>query len=267
MEYRIMKVFNNNVVLAKEKRDEVILVSKGIGFGKRSGDFIKDNTTIEKVFHESTSFFDDINFKIEELTHQIIEIAEEELGVLNEHSEKMLKEHIEFALERLEMGLIIENPFIDEIITLYHKEYEVAAIAREHIERETGIDIGEEEQGFIALHLCSARKNKPVTEIMKVTRIYKECLDIIEQELKIPIKLDTHFNKEFFRLLKFYIDRMHHHNTLKLDIKEEVKDSLQTSYKVASKIAKHIEIQMNISFTEDVIAYMAIDIQKLIQLK
>lgn len=208
-----------------------------------------------------------MNVKIEELTHQIIEIAEQELGVLNEHSEKMLKEHIEFALERLEMGLVIENPFIEEIITLYHKEYEVAAIAREHIEKETGIDIGEEEQGFIALHLCSARKNKPVTEIMKITRIYKECLEIIEQELKTQIKLDTHFNKEFFRVLKFYIDRMHHHNNLKLDIKETIKRNLKISYKVASKIAKYIEGQMQISFTEDVIAYMAIDIEKLIQLK
>lgn len=273
MEYKIIKVFNNNVVLAKEKKDEVILVSKGIGFGKKIGDFIKANANIEKVFHQhgpndkKLKEINEMSLKIKKLTHQIIEIAQENLGVLNENSEKMLEEHIEFAIERLRMGLTIENPFIEEIIILYRKEYEIAGIAREHILNEIGIDIGEEEQGFITLHLCSARKNKPLTEIMKITRIYKECLQIIEQELKTPIRLDSSFNKEFFRLLKFYVDTMHNYTSLEFEMKEDVRKRLGTSFKIATKIAQHIEEEMHISFTPDIIAYMTVDMHKLMQMK
>lgn len=275
MEYQIIKVFNNNVVLAKQEKNEVILVSKGIGFGKKSGDFIKANTNIEKVFHELSPSLDSINLKemnemtrkIKNLTHQIIEIAEVNLGSLNENSEKMLEEHIEFAIERLGMGLTIENPFIEEIVSLYQKEYELAGIAREHIKLSIGIDIGEEEQGFIALHLRSASKNKSVTEIMKITRIYKECLQMIEKEFKTTIKPESSFNKEFLRMLKFYIKSAHHQEPLELGIKADIKHTLKTSYIVATKIGRYIESQMNTSMTTDLITYMAVDIQKLIQLK
>ncbi|MEG0952549.1 MAG: CAT RNA binding domain-containing protein, partial [Niameybacter sp.] len=105
MEYQIIKVFNNNVVLASQEQDQVILVSKGIGFGKKIGDTIQENTNIEKVFHELSPDAERLdlkgmnafNLKIKTLTHKIIQIAEENLGPLNENSEKMLKEHIEFA--------------------------------------------------------------------------------------------------------------------------------------------------------------------------
>ncbi|MEG0904827.1 MAG: CAT RNA binding domain-containing protein [Clostridium sp.] len=34
MGYEILKIYNNNVVLAKQENQTVILISKGIGFGK-----------------------------------------------------------------------------------------------------------------------------------------------------------------------------------------------------------------------------------------
>ena len=62
-----------------------------------------------------------MSLKIKKLTHQIIEIAQENLGVLNENSEKMLEEHIEFAIERLRMGLTIEKNREDELISISEK--------------------------------------------------------------------------------------------------------------------------------------------------
>ena len=46
----IKKIFNNNVVLAKEKnKDEIIAMGCGIAFKKRSGDIL-DKDLIEKTF-------------------------------------------------------------------------------------------------------------------------------------------------------------------------------------------------------------------------
>ncbi|MEF9959875.1 MAG: PRD domain-containing protein [Niameybacter sp.] len=273
MEYQIIKVFNNNVVLASQEQDQVILVSKGIGFGKKIGDTIQENTNIEKVFHELSPDAERLdlkgmnafNLKIKTLTHKIIQIAEENLGSLNENSEKMLKEHIEFAIERLGMGLTIENPFTREIITLYKKEFEIAGIARKYIEETIGIDIGEEEQGFIALHLRSARKNKSVNEIMRMTRVYKDCLQVVEQELKVDINIEERVKEEFLKMLRFYIEQGS--KDVEMKLKKEVGKQLKPTYKVAQLIGKYLEKECHITLGEGLIAYMAVDIQKLISLQ
>lgn len=273
MEYQIIKVFNNNVVLASQKQNQVILISKGIGFGKKAGDTIQENANIEKVFHELPSNTDQLDLKemsvlsdkIQKLTSHIINIAEQNLGSLNEHSEKMLMEHIEFAIERLKMGLIIENPFIDEIVILYKKEYDIAGIAREYILETIGLDIGEEEQGFIALHLRSARKNKSVNEIMKRTRVYKECLELVESEYNTIIS-EGNLKKEFLRVLRFYIECATQGKDMDLTIKNDVIKNLRSGHRAAVRIANRLEKERNIKFNEGLIIYMAIDIHKLISL-
>lgn len=45
----IEKVYNNNVVLAFENDKEVIVMGKGLGFQKKSGDTV-DTSMVEKTF-------------------------------------------------------------------------------------------------------------------------------------------------------------------------------------------------------------------------
>ena len=47
---KVIKSFNNNILLVRELDKEKILFKKGIGFGKRPGDLVKKGTVIEKVF-------------------------------------------------------------------------------------------------------------------------------------------------------------------------------------------------------------------------
>ena len=44
---RIDKVYNNNLVLAKGEGEEIIVVGRGLGFQKKSGDEI-DTSLVEK---------------------------------------------------------------------------------------------------------------------------------------------------------------------------------------------------------------------------
>lgn len=47
---KIDKVYNNNVVLAKgDNEEEIIVMGRGLGFQKKSGDEI-DSTLVEKTF-------------------------------------------------------------------------------------------------------------------------------------------------------------------------------------------------------------------------
>ena len=86
---RLKKAFNNNALLALDDNDEeVIVMGKGIAFGKKSGDLI-DESLIQKkfVFDKSelnekfSQLFDEIPQQYVELTVSIVEMVQKELGI------------------------------------------------------------------------------------------------------------------------------------------------------------------------------------------
>ena len=73
---QIIKVINNNVISSEDdKGKEIIVMGKGIGFGKKAGEEI-DETKIEKVFSlpdESTSQFMQV---VKDMPYEYIRTAE-----------------------------------------------------------------------------------------------------------------------------------------------------------------------------------------------
>lgn len=275
MEYQISKIYNNNVVLAKQGQREVVLVSKGVGFGRKPGDSIS-SYSIEKVFHEIDPSVQEVDFeqneipgdyeRIQKVTHAIVMLAEEHLGTLNENSEKALCEHIEFTVERLRMGISIENPFIDEIISLYRQEYEVATEAGILVKEMLGVELGEEEQGFIALHLYSATRNKSIKETMNITRVYKGCINIIEKEFDVKIQTRNTSSKEFLRGLRLLLRAARAGKKMHMKSKNTIARQHKQASCAAHKIADFVETHKGIVLSEDMIAFLTIDIERLVQL-
>ena len=274
MNYKIVKTFNNNVILAKREKQEMILVGKGIGFGKKTGDDIQANPkTIEKVFHELQSG-DSLNYlemipkykkEIIGVSEEIIAKAEYILGSLSPNIHVALIDHITFAIDRINMALPIENPFTEEITLLYEEEYEVAHLAAKLLEERLGVDIGDDEKGFIALHLHSARNNKTIRETMKNTRVFKACTDLIIDEIDDQGHNKGYAYQSFIPSLKTTLSLCKRKKTLNNPLKREVKVKLRKSYTIAKKIAMLIEEEMALVLSEDMIAYIAIDIERIRQ--
>ncbi len=273
--YQVIKVFNNNVVLAKQNRQEMILVSKGIGFGKKPGEsLIVDTKSIEKVFHQlnandSIGYLDRIvkyDKEIIGVSEEIIAKAEIALGPLSPNIHTALVDHITFALDRIYMDLPIENPFIEEIILLYQEEYDLAEVAASLIKERLGIHIGEDEKGFIALHLHSARNNKTIRETMKDTRLFKTCIDIIIQETGTPLMNENYSLYQSCILnLKTLLYHCKKEKIMNNPLKKEIKNKIVESYKVAKQIGMSIKKETNIILSDEMIAYIAIEIEKIRQ--
>ena len=175
MNYRVAKVFNSNAVLAQDETEtQVVLMSKGIGFGRHIGELIEDYGDNQKIFYILDDNVNAVKMKqldfevkkVEQVTREIVEVARERLQIDNDKLYGALVDHITFAVECLHMGLPIDNPFCGEIAILYSQEYETAQIAAEIIKERIGVEIGDGETGFIALHLYSARKNKHIRTAM-----------------------------------------------------------------------------------------------------
>ncbi|ABY91724.1 MAG: Transcriptional antiterminator, BglG [Caldanaerobacter subterraneus] len=271
--YQVVKVLNNNVCMAKDDKGmECIVVGKGIGFGKRPGDIIEEDK-LEKIFYVQ----EDVNkIKFSELMEKIrgdvIGIAEEIIAMaekikgkkLNEHIHIALADHIAFAIERINMGIEIKNPFDIEIKALYKDDYNIALKALELINQRLNISLPEDEAGFIALHLHAALENAGLSNTVKNTRLVSQLVSTIEKHLGKYIDRDS---IDYIRLvthLRFAIDRVEKNAPVTNELLVSIKKKFKKAYNIAMQVSKIIEDTLQKKVPEEETGYIAIHIQRLI---
>lgn len=272
--FRILKVLNNNIVLAYdlENKYETILIGKGIGFSKKENkktyiplDKIQKSFVAEdeKTKNEYFNIAKNIDQRIIELTENIIIEAEKKLGELNSHIHIILTDHIAFAIERVKMGLNINNPFIDEIQILYKDEFLIAKTGVDIIKSKLGVDLGFGEIGFIAMHLHSSRNNVNVKETMKNTRILNEIIEIIETNLGIKFNKSEYTYKRLINHIQGALERIRVGKNVNNPLLNSIKKDFRESFKLIRKIQKKIEEEYEIEVSEQELGYMAIHVERL----
>lgn len=272
--FRILKILNNNIILAYDfnSKMDTILMGKGIGFGKKENKkvFISDKDIQrsfvaynEKMKKEYFRLIKQIDSIIIEISERVIDIAESKLGDLNSHIHILLSDHIAFAIERVKTGLKIENPFIDEIKILYPMEFEIASKGIEMIEEKLNVNLGFGEIGFIAMHLHSARNNIKVKETVKTTRILNEIVSIIEEGLNINLDKTSYNYKRLINHLLGALDRIKNNKHIENPLLENIKKEFKDSFKIIKKIKVKIEEEYELEVDEQELGYMAIHIERL----
>ena len=199
----IKQVFNNNVVLVYDefKNREYILTGKGLGFQKKKGmvvdidkvekKFISDDTSVKKRLIALTEEIDPYIFDV---SSEIIGKIEKFLGEdLYKYIYLSLTDHIAFAIKRLNEGILVRNTFLYEIKRVYKREFEAGKLAVDYLNTKLGIDMPEDEAGFIAIHIVNSYyqgNSEKYQEDIKVLKILKDVLNIIRYYYKIEYKED-----------------------------------------------------------------------------
>ncbi|QOX61858.1 PRD domain-containing protein [Anoxybacterium hadale] len=270
--YKVVKVFNNNVLLATLNGKEKILYGKGLGFGKTANEFIPANMLIEKVYTieneaSSNQFSQLINYvdsKIVGLCEEVIYMIGQELNEeLNENIHISLTDHIAFTLKRLKENDEIMNPFLVETETLYKHEFGIARKATRLLESRLNIVIPDGEIGFITLHIHSARNNGKLSNTIKYTRLVSSMADCMEASLGLSIDRKSIDYARFVIHMRFAIERLQKGNPIKNELLSIIKKQFANSYKVSEKLAKLIEESLNVNVVEDEIAYLTVHVEKL----
>lgn len=270
--FRILKVLNNNVVLAEQSGREKIVFSKGIGFNKKSGDVIGKDIPVEKVFtiedkdnyNKFNQIVASVDSKIVGLCEEIIYMIDRELGgELDEQIHTALTDHIAFTLMRLKENNEIANPFLVETETLYKEEYEVAKKAVAVIGKRTGIEIPDGEVGFITLHIHSARNRGKLSNTIKTAFLSNTIIEMIEDQFHIDVDRKSLDYARFVIHLKFAIKRIMNKTPIKNGLLEAIRKEYNDSYLMAGRISKYIEGELGINVPEDETGYIAIYVEKL----
>lgn len=273
--YEILKVINNNIVCSVDKDgQEIILRGLGIGFKKKTGEFVKDNEVekIYKIANESTrskleELLSDIPIEYVKTSTEIIEYAKNSLGKsLNENIYLTLTDHISFAIERMKNNLCYKNAFLMEIKRFYAEEYSIGLKAVDIIKERLGVALPIDEAGFIALHIVNAELNTKMSDMMNITELIHKALDIIKAFYQIELDEDSLYYDRLVTHLKFFGQRLFSNKEARKEdvvFCEMVKVQYPKDYKCANLIREYIEETYDKRIGEEELVFLTVHLRRI----
>lgn len=272
----ILKVINNNVVSSlDENGKEVVVMGKGIGFQKKTGNTI-DEDKIEKIFclpSEKTSQFEDL---VEDMPYEHIVLAKEIIQyarkTLDRHLNKniyiTLTDHLNFAIERQKAGTVFQNALLWEIKKFYNKEYEIGLKAIDMVKDELGIELSEDEAGFMALHFVNAEMDGDIRQTTGLPAMIKDIVNIVRYHFGIDIDESTLSFERFVTHLKFFLQRVVKGECYEVEdseFNESIKRRYKSEYACAGKIKDYMEKKVDYAISDEELTYLTLHISRVIR--
>ncbi|MEI2406048.1 BglG family transcription antiterminator LicT [Niallia taxi] len=273
----VYKVINNNIVLSRNQDNlEIVVMGSGIGFKKKVGDSIEESR-IENIYLSSkewnvnklTQMLSSIPIEHIQVANEIISFAKVSLGKkLSENVFLTLTDHISYAIERYQNGMEIKNALLWEIKRFYNHEFLIGKEALSIVRNRLGVELPEDEAGFIALHIVNAELDMgQVSRVSEIAKVIQKILSIIKFHFKIDLDEYSLYYERFITHLKFFFQRLF--SDVKLDDAGTssfifmLKEKYTNEYSCALKIKEYIKKELGKDLEEDELIYLTIHIKRI----
>ncbi|MFB9759209.1 PRD domain-containing protein [Ectobacillus funiculus] len=276
---KIAKVINNNVIsVFNDQNEELVIMGRGLAFQKKPGDPV-DEERIEKVFslknkdisEKFKTLLYEIPMEYMEVSEEIIQSAKMRLSrELNDSIYVSLTDHIHFAIERNKKGMDIKNALLWEIKRLYKDEFSIGKEALTKIEAKLGIVLPEDEAGFIAMHIVNAELNEEMPNIVNITKVMQDILNIVKYHFKIQFDEESLNYYRFVTHLKFFAQRLFGKTYMEDQddfLFEAVKNKHKEAFECTQKINEYIKKQHAYELTNEEMLYLTIHIERVVNRK
>lgn len=272
----IKKVLNNNVIIADHpEHDEVVVIGKGIGFGKKVKELLEVEQ-IEKMFvlkdererEQYKLLIPHVSEKLIELMNDLMLYIQDCIDApLNEHIHIALTDHIAFAIKRLKQGFTVDNPFLVETKVLYPEEYKIAEKVVEQINTRLNISLPEGEIGFIALHIYSSTTNAEISSIHQNSRLITKLTSLIETNLQIVLDKESIHYLRLVRHLQYAIERVKKGEKVEesKSFAELLRAEYPLCYNLAWKLVKVMQQELQLPVYEAESVYLTMHLQRLVK--
>ncbi|MCQ4086242.1 glucose PTS transporter transcription antiterminator GlcT [Saccharibacillus sp. JS10] len=270
----VSKVLNNNVIIADDPHyGEVVVIGKGIGFGRAEKDII-DAEAAEKMFIlRNRREQEQYKQLLPQVDEQLIEVMNEAIRTissriaspLNEHIHVALTDHIAFAIKRMEKGISFQNPFLYETKEIYPEEYELATYVVQLIKERIGTSLDADEIGFVALHIHSAITNRPINEVRGHSELISDLVNLIEQNLEGGLNRSSLDYSRLLTHLRFAIERIYRGEEVKATdrLSELLAHEYPEMYSLAWKLTKVMEKRLGLPVYKAEASYLTVHLQRL----
>ncbi|MDP4095247.1 PRD domain-containing protein [Paenibacillus sp. P96] len=275
---QVSKVLNNNVIIGiHPEYQEVVVIGKGIGFNRKSRDQIS-LAAVEKMFiltnqeeqEQYKQLIPQVDEKLIEIIGEVIHDIENQVNAaLNQHIHIALTDHIAFAMKRKEQGITIHNPFLYETKEIYPEEYKLAESAVMKIRNKLNIDLGNDEIGFIALHIYSAMTNQHISQVKEHSQLISDMVQVVETTLDYKIPMDSLDYSRLLTHLRFTLERIRRGEKVeemhKLD--KLLHAEYPEMYMLAWQLTKIMENRLHQPVYPAEVSYLTMHLQRLQQRK
>jgi beta-glucoside operon transcriptional antiterminator len=258
----ILRILNNNVVVAlNDDQKEVVLMGNGLGFQKKPG-FQVDKSRIEKVF-EIKNQVESIRIEqmLSEIPEDVITIA---FDILNYAKKKLNKEfnetsfisfadHLHTAIQRAKKGIQMKNFLLWDIKRFFPEELAIARKGIQFVNEKMGIELSDDESGFLTLHIVNAEIDSTNEAAINLTQMIEEILTVIKYTLKINFAENDIYFQRFITHLRFFSERV---LNARLDEIEE---------DATKKVVELLDTRWHYQASKDEQVYITIHIARIIE--
>ena len=273
--YRVEKVLNHNVILAikEDNKQEYLIMGKGIGFGKKIAERIEVYDVQVQVYSlidiknakDTTSAVKEINPIYLEAANILLDEAQKRIGKVDRSVLIPLADHIDFAVRRIKEQGEISNPLTADIQILFPAEFKVAEEILPFLKENSDVSMSENELGYIALHIHSAIAEENVAASMQVAKCVRECINLIEEEIKQRIPIMTLSYNRLMNHVRYMVLRANQKEEIKLSMNDYMELRFKKSYAIATLICEKMEKILGTKLHENELGYLAMHIQRCIE--
>ena len=251
----IKRVLNNNAVVAKDEHDQTLVaLGSGIAFQRKAGQVISEEK-IEKSFYpkneDATNSISEtlaqVDPKYIELSDRIISEAIASSGKkLSDDIYVSLPDHLQFAVERVKKGILIQNKLTVETMQTYPDEFQLGKRVLRYLTAEEG-DSLENTEGTIEL-------------INRFLKIIREMLNKEFDSNSVSYyRLITH--------LKFFVQRIKKRQDQDFDADHDLYDMVvhnyHKEYVITQRIAGIVMQEFGYQVSDDEIMFLTIHIHRI----
>ena len=262
--FRVLKILNNNTVLARDTATgrQVVLQGRGLGFRARSArDLAAGDPGIETVFEAGGA---PVPAWLPAAVTRLAERAARRLGEpLDPHIVPALLDHLAFAVHRVRQGLPLENPFLPEIQVLFPEEYRLAREALADIAATGGVELPADEAGFIALHLQAARTRVPVRESVRHAALVHELVEWVREELGVKLQPGGLDHARLVAHLRYLLDTVARGGATPNPLLPRIEEEFPEAMALARRLGEEIARRLGRPVQDSDLGYVALHLAKL----
>ena len=275
---KVIKVINNNnLCVLDDNGREQIVSGKGIGFGKKYGDTV-DSSQIQKTYlitdselqKKMITMLKEIPAEYMTFTNDMVDhIKKTYKSRLNESLLVTLSDHIAFAIERKKNGVEFTNPLLDSIKEAYPQELSLGRYCVEQMQKCLGVEMSEDEAGFIAMHIINAKLDTKMSDVYDITKMINGCVEVAEYYYHGKFDKNSVSYERFLTHLKFLAQRLFQNKALPQNLSDDdtfvamIKKTCNRHYKCALCLQEYILKTYKKEINDDELITLSIHLKKI----
>lgn len=274
---KIAHIYNNNVVLAQtESGEQLVVIGRGLAFGQKVGAQV-DDSKIEQRFVAETSDAEYRAHLLTEVPSEILALASEleklavgELGVKVTHSFILpLADHLHYAVQRAQKGVVMEYPLAIEVSQLYPREIGFGRRAVAMVAEKLAVQLPADEAVPLALHLVNSQFTaEDLGKTYKMTEVFAQIFSVISFAYNAPVDQNQMSVARFVTHLRYLFVRAELGKDVSLSssvpaVHDAVKTSYPRAYSCAGKVKMLLEMHLGVDLSVDEHTYLTIHIARL----